>query len=65
VLPVSLGDYASLEDWPREGRPHRNVVAEYPKRSQEAGPEVQAAFCAVLGDMLGMVCTGAVPDAMR
>jgi len=47
---VSPGDFCCLEDWPRHGRPFRNIVAEYLQRARAAGPDVEAAFCAVLSD---------------
>jgi hypothetical protein len=58
-------DLACLEDWPREGRPFRNVVAEYLKRARDAGPEVEAGFLAVLSDTVSMVCGGSVPSSER
>jgi hypothetical protein len=62
---IPLADYACLEDWPRQGRPFRNIVAEYLTAARKEGPEVEAGFCAVLTDMVGLICTGTVPDAAR
>lgn len=62
---IRLGDYACLEDWPRQGRPFRNIVSEYMAVARKQGPEVEAGFCAVLTDMLGLLCSGTVPDTAR
>jgi hypothetical protein len=62
---VALADYGCLEDWPREGRPFRNFVAEFLKAARERGPEVEAGFCAVLTDMIAMTCQGMAPVARR
>lgn len=62
---VAECDLCSLEDWPRHGTPFRNVVAEHLQRAREAGPEVEAGFCAVLGDMISLVCSGTIPAASR
>lgn len=59
---VTVADYSSLEDWPRHGRPFRNVVVEYLTRAREAGSDVEAGFCAVLSDMAALVATGVIPD---
>lgn len=61
---VGLADYSSLEDWPRRGRPFRNVVAEYAAMAQAAGPEVLDGFYAVLSDYVSIACNGATPDAV-
>jgi len=53
-------DLCELEEWPRHGTPFRNIVAEYLKRAREAGPEVEAGFCAVLTDMVAAVYNGMV-----
>ena len=62
---IPLADYACLEDWPRQGRPFRNVVAEYLMAARKEGPAVEAAFCAVLTDVVALCCTGTVPDSAR
>jgi hypothetical protein len=62
---IQLSDYACLEDWPRQGRPFRNIVAEYLAAARKEGPEVEAGFCAVLTDMVGLLCSGTVPDSER
>ena len=62
---ICLSDYACLEDWPRQGRPFRNVVAEYLTVARKEGPDVEAGFCAVLTDMLGLLCAGTVAHAER
>lgn len=59
---VTVADYSSLEDWPRQGRPFRNVVAEYLARAREGGSEVEAGFCAVLSDMAALVAARVIPD---
>jgi hypothetical protein len=62
---IRLADHACLEDWPRQGRPFRNIVAEYLAAARKGGPEVEAGFCAVLSDMLGLISSGSVPDSAR
>jgi hypothetical protein len=62
---IPLTDYACLEDWPRQGRPFRNIVADYLTAARKEGPEVEAGFCAVLTDMVSLFCSGTVPDAER
>lgn len=62
---VNPHDLADLEDWPREGRPFRNIVLEYLQRAHQESPEAQASFCAVLSDFLSICCAGAVPEAGR
>jgi hypothetical protein len=60
---ITLADYACLKDWPRQGRPHRNTLAEYLKTARDMGPDAEAAFCAVLGDFVSICCQGSVPEA--
>lgn len=62
---VTVGDLACLENWPREGRPFRNVVAEYAARAQSAGPAAVEGFYAVISDYLGICCQGCLPDLDR
>jgi hypothetical protein len=62
---IRLADYACLEDWPRQGRPFRNIVAEYLTAARKEGPEVEAGFCAVLTDMVGLLCEGMGVDTSR
>lgn len=62
---IALADYCCLEDWPREGRPFHNFVAEYLKAARERGPEVEAGFCAALTDFVGMCSQGMSSDANR
>jgi hypothetical protein len=59
---VTVADYSSLEHWARQGRPFRNVVAEYLAQAREEGSAVEAGFCAVLSDMAALVATGVIPD---
>ena len=54
-------DYSCIADWPREGQPFRNIVAEYLQRAREAGPGVEAGFCAVLSDFVSTARAGSVP----
>jgi hypothetical protein len=54
----NLGEMTCLEDWVREGRPLRRVVAEYLELARADGPEVEAGFCAALGDYVGMCAQG-------
>jgi hypothetical protein len=42
-----------------------NIVAEYLQVARNEGPEVEAGFCAVLTDMVGLICTGTVPTAKK
>lgn len=51
-------EYCQLADWVREGRPFRNIVAEYAAKAQAVGPEALAAFYAVLSDCLSIACQG-------
>jgi hypothetical protein len=62
---IRPAEYACLEDWPRQGRPFRNIVAEYLKAARKEGPEVEAGFCAMLTDIVGLLCSGSVPDTER
>jgi hypothetical protein len=62
---IRLADYACLEDWPREGRPFRNIVAEYLTAARNQGPEVEAGFCAVLSDIVGLIGLSTVSDSGR
>ncbi len=51
-------EYCQLEDWVREGRPFRNIVAEYAAKAQAVSPEALAAFYAVLSDVVSRACQG-------
>jgi hypothetical protein len=62
---VRLSDYACLEDWPRQGRPFRNIVAEYLTAARKEGPEVEAGFCAMLTDFVGLGSGGVIADSGR
>jgi hypothetical protein len=62
---VALGDLCCLEDWPRHGRPFRNIVAEYLARARTAGPDVEAGFCAVLSDYVSLGGPGSGGSAER
>jgi hypothetical protein len=62
---ICLSDYACLENWPRHGHPFRNVVAEYLTVARNEGPEVEAGFCAVLTDIVALLCSGTVAHAER
>lgn len=55
---IRLSDSACLEDWPREGRPFRNIVAEGLALARSEGPETEAGFCAALTDFVALVCSG-------
>jgi hypothetical protein len=56
---VGVADYACLEDWPRQGRPFRNIVLEYLLRARQAGDDVESGFCAVLSDYVSLNMQGA------
>src|ERR1700693_546426 len=62
---IGLANYAALEDWTRPRRPFRNIVAEYLTAARRGGLEVEAGFCAVLTAIVGLLCSGVVPDAER
>jgi hypothetical protein len=62
---IGPANYACLEDWPRQGRPFRNIVAEYLTTARKGGSEVEAGFCAVLTDIVGLLSSGSVPDTER
>lgn len=54
-----------LEDWVRQGRPFRNVVAEYAAMAQAAGPEVMGGFYAVLSDYVSIACQGSIANVEK
>jgi hypothetical protein len=62
---IRVSDSACLEDWPRQGRPFRNIVAEYLAAARKEGPEVEAGFCAVLTDFIALGCSGVVSGSER
>ncbi|MGB6486245.1 MAG: hypothetical protein WBE91_05125 [Steroidobacteraceae bacterium] len=62
---ITVGDLACLENWPRQGRPFRNVVAEYTAMAQSAGTDAVEGFYAVLSDYIGICCQGSIPDLDR
>jgi hypothetical protein len=62
---VSNAGFCDLEDWPREGRPFRNIFAEYLERARAAGADVEAGFCAVVSDFFALNCSGLSPDGNR
>ena len=55
---INPAEYCQLEDWVREGRPFRNIVAEYAAKAQAVSPEALAAFYAVLSDVVSRACQG-------
>jgi hypothetical protein len=55
-------DQTSIDHSPRQGRPFRNMVAEYAGKAQSVGPEALEAFYAILGDYIGSAVGGCVPD---
>jgi hypothetical protein len=63
VSRVSTVDLSQLENWPREGKPFRNVVHEYLARARQSGSAVEAGFCAVLSDFLSQLSAGTCPSA--
>jgi hypothetical protein len=65
LLDLEVSRECDLEDCAREGLPHRNVLAERLAVARQAGPAVEAAFLACLGDYIGCCCQGTVPDADR
>lgn len=64
-LGGSLGNLSCLEDWPRAGLPHRNVVAERLEIARQAGAEAESAFLAVLSDFIGLCAQGNSPNMSR
>jgi hypothetical protein len=61
----NIAEHSDLENWPRQGRPFRNVVAECAARADVAGPEVLEAFYAILSDFIAITCQGMCPAAAR
>ena len=59
---VQVADMCCLEDWPRNGQPFRNIVAEYLERARQAGPAALYAFTAVLSDLAGLAVQGSCRD---
>lgn len=60
---IRIAELSELENWPREGKPFRNVVYEYLTRAKQSGPAVEAGFCAVLSDFVAQVLEGGAPSA--
>lgn len=60
---TSFADLSNIENWPREGRPFRNIVHEYFARARGGGPDVEAGFCAVLSDLVAQCSAGTCPGA--
>ena len=58
----AAADDSFLANWPRKGRPFRNVVAEYAARARAVSPAALEAFYAVLSDFISFTCQGSVPD---
>jgi hypothetical protein len=58
----NIAELSTLENWAREGRPLRNVLAEYAARAQAAGPDVLDGFYALLGDYIAIACQGSIAD---
>jgi hypothetical protein len=52
-----------LANWPREGRPFRNVVAEYVAKAHAMSPQALEAFYAVLSDFISWASQGSVPNS--
>lgn len=57
---VNVADNCTLANWPRQGRPFRNVVAEYGAMAQAAGPQALIGFYAVLSEFLSSTCQGSI-----
>ena len=55
---TNAAEYCQLENWVRQDRPFRNIVAEYAAQAQAVGPEALAAFYAVLSDVVSRACQG-------
>jgi hypothetical protein len=55
---IGMNDLCCLQDWPRNGRPFRNIVSEYLERARAAGPAAEYAFTAVLTDLAGFAARG-------
>ena len=49
---MNPAEYCQLENWVRQDRPFRNIVAEYAAKAQAAGPEALAGFYAVVSDFI-------------
>ena len=52
VHDLCPAEYCQLENWVRQGRPFRNIVAEYAAKAQAVSPEALAGFYAVLSDFI-------------
>lgn len=59
---VTVMDDCQLENWPRRGRPFRNLVAEYLEKARAAGPEAANGFYAVLTGYISETMMGCPPD---
>jgi hypothetical protein len=60
---INENDRSCLENWPREGKPFRNIVLEYLQLAREL--KVEAGFCAVLSDYLALGSQGMSSSADR
>lgn len=61
----NIAEHSDLENWPRQRRPFRNVVAEYAAIANAVGPEVLDGFYAILSDVVAITCQGMCPAAAR
>ena len=55
---INPAEYCQLENWVRQDRPFRNIVAEYAAKAQAVSPEALAGFYAVLSDVVSRACQG-------
>lgn len=51
---MNPAEYCQLENWVRQDRPFRNIVAEYAAKAQAVGPEALAGFYAVVSDFIAI-----------
>lgn len=56
-------EYCQLENWTRQGRRFRNIVAEYAAAALAQGPGALPGFYAVISDFLAATSAGCVPDS--
>jgi len=61
---TDLCDACALDEFVRgRGRPQYNIVLRYLEQCRASSPASEAAFCAVLSDLVAMIALGVVPDS--
>jgi hypothetical protein len=59
---ITMREQCELENCWREGQAHRNVLLEYLTQARAAGPAVEAAFCAIVGNFVASSVDGSIPN---